>query len=1099
MFDCKDRPVELSSFVGADVRQLVEVNRYRENYSERSVPEDEDVPAVLFGLEFYYLDDAMLQQLALEARTSMCHLSDSNVWQELGNTESWRLGVEVGRFFRVLIGSLNTEEDALYKEEELLEAISVVTNCLPGIGRLVEGFGGISVRRIDPVSYGYFHVALEWRWYALLLMHEVHRSVSGKVDLQVAYRELLEGLVRLAFIKFNDRSTQNELTEELQFYCPCVKNVWIGMVSLAASSGVEFWTSLQSALEKILNEMQAKSLTRTKSNSLLFQVWVVHGIASLYQYRLLDETTFKETPIITLPPDYTILDRVLKEVILGALSEDSMRTFLLLLKPIYTKWWPTKYDVVITLWEYFSKRLNSPFQLPQEPPINLACVSRSPKAVIEQANLHSTQEAFDTLTHLTSSFKSYITLMTFMLRHLSNSAQKTKVQILFNRTILRFAPPKLTSLTEQAIYNYTLLTLAMVQATPYQDDYPRLSKQMLHFNLDQLAPHSDVEVALRRITVLVLANMALTILFTERAFDKSNHLRQVLEGLGRAYRKFGDRLQTVAPIVAEAMGTVYERAFARGEFEKGDEQFLAGGDWLERYLKSCPEGELEGVMKVFSRTLDLLRRRSTSTTTTLRPDQHADFLDPLNAYVLPRIKECFTKEHNATKPIIAELAVQFTLCAPDSVTLMELVSFFAEHSTSAGLGLRLHYIKGLVGSDRMREVDERVIVRIWLKLAIQNGGEQLEELSRVVCELGEFREMCSVAEVDLCEGKDDLMGVFFKAVGDKYNEKDARGQMELSSKVNALFHQFDAWFPSPGTSLLIRIMAMLVAAIKECGQVIYKRGNSACLLHVAFSRFFLPSSVLTNRNVPNDLVLAMGKVWHRIMDVLGQMSYSEDPVLGDYVANMISKWAPQFLKFKTNADAVKPFLVFFTSRNETFVKFAFNKYLACYVELQGATPKPQAEIGLKLLTFLLEALNNAQDNFKIAMFIGLVAPSTLEHALLAHDQSPSKPVANELVSLMLSATQNGSNLIKMELKSALANFTSKHLRLDTSNYFRFMYKLADQRPEFIESLISTIRLELAETERLRGNGEDKHLRRMLNQLQGAVEASFNKANKRACL
>ncbi|EDS34817.1 conserved hypothetical protein [Culex quinquefasciatus] len=1091
MFDCNNRPAELSSFVGPDVRQLVDVDRYRAIYAESSAsPEDEDRPAVLFGLEFYYLDDKMLQRLALEARTTMCHLGNSNVWQELGNTQGWWMGVQVGRFLRVLIGSCG--EDALYKEEELLEVISVVTNSLPAIGKLAEGFSGISVKRIDSVSYGSFHVALEWRWYALLLTYEVHKRISGKVDFEAAYRDLLEGLVGLASIKYNDRTIQNELTEEMQFYCPCVKNIWIGMLVLATSSGVDFWANLQIALEKILNEVHAKSWKRTKANSLLFQAWLVHGIASLYQYRLLDETTFKETPIITLPPDYTILDRALKEVTLGALPEDNLRTFLLLLKPIYTKWWPIKYDLVITLWEYFSKRLNSPFQLPQEPPINLACVSRSPKGIIDQAAQHSTQQAFDSLSTHTSSFKSYITLMAFMLRHLSTSSQKTKVQILFNRTILRFAPPKLTSLTEQAIYNYTLLTLAMVQATPYQDDYPRLSKQMLHFNLDQLTPNSDVEVAIRRITVLVLANMALTILFTERAFDKTSHLRQVLEGLGRAYRKFGDRLQTVAPIVAEAMGTVYERACARGEFEKGDEQFLAGGDWLERYLKSCPEGEMEGVMTVFSRTLNLLRRRST---TLFRPELHADFVEPLNSFVLPRIKEFFAKDTTIAMPIVAEMAVQFTLCAPDPVALMELVSFFAEHST-AGLELRLQYIKALVGSDRMKEVDERVIVRIWLKLAIQNGGEQLVELSRVVCGLGVFQEICSIAEVDLCEGKDDLMGLFFKALGDKYNEKDSRGQLEMSLKVNALFNQFDAWFPSPTTGLLIRIISMLVVAIKECGQVIYKRGNSACLLHLAFSKFFLPSSVLTNRNVPNDLVLAMGKVWHRIMDVLGQMSYLEDPVIGDYAAKMMPKWAPQFLKFKTNADAVKPFLVFFTSRNEAFVKFALNKYLAYYVELNGAAPKLQAEIGLKLLTFLLEALNNAQDNGKIAMFIGIVAPATLEHALLVHDQSLSKPVANELTSLMLTSTQNGSNLIKMELKSALASFTKKHLRINTSNYFRFMYKLADQRPEFIESLISTIRLELTETERLRGNGEDQHLRRMLSQLQGAVEASFNKVNKR---
>uniref|UniRef100_A0A8D8HXT7 Protein MMS22-like n=1 Tax=Culex pipiens TaxID=7175 RepID=A0A8D8HXT7_CULPI len=425
MFDCNNRPAELSSFVGPDVRKLIEVDRYRAIYAESSAsPEDENRPAVLFGLEFYYLDDKMLQRLALEARTTMCHLGNSDVWQELGNTQGWWMGVQVGRFLRVLIGSCG--EDALYKEEELLEVISVVTNSLPAIGLLADGFSGISVKRIDSGSYGSFHVALEWRWYALMLMYEVHKRISGKVDFEAAYRDLLEGLVGLASIKYNDRTIQNELTEEMQFYCPCVKNIWIGMLVLATSSGVDFWANLQIALEKILNEVHAKSWKRTKANSLLFQAWLVHGIASLYQYRLLDETTFKETPIITLPPDYTILDRALKEVTLGALPEDNLRTFLLLLKPIYTKWWPIKYDLVITLWEYFSKRLNSPFQLPQEPPINLACVSRSPKGIIDQAAQHSTQQAFDSLSTHTSSFKSYITLMAFMLRHLSTSSQKNQ-------------------------------------------------------------------------------------------------------------------------------------------------------------------------------------------------------------------------------------------------------------------------------------------------------------------------------------------------------------------------------------------------------------------------------------------------------------------------------------------------------------------------------------------------------------------------------------------------------------------------------------------------------------------------------------------------
>lgn len=163
-----------------------------------------------------------------------------------------------------------------------------------------------------------------------------------------------------------------------------------------------------------------------------------------------------------------------------------------------------------------------------------------------------------------------------------------------------------------------------------------------------------------------------------------------------------------------------------------------------------------------------------------------------------------------------------------------------------------------------------------------------------------------------------------------------------------------------------------------------------------------------------------------------------------------------------------------------------------YVELQGATPKANSESGMQMLLFLLEFLHSTQDNGKIALFIRLNAATILDHAMICQDSFASKAIATELVFNMLDCTRNNSNLVKIELKNCLSSFTKKNLPLETGSYFRFMYKLADRNPEFIKSMISTIRSQLTETERLRGGGEDKHLRRLLSQLEGAVEASFAK-------
>lgn len=42
-------------------------------------------------------------------------------------------------------------------------------------------------------------------------------------------------------------------------------------------------------------------------------------------------------------------------------SEEYLRIVLFTIIPIVTEWWPSKIDIVMLFWEYFHKKLNSPF------------------------------------------------------------------------------------------------------------------------------------------------------------------------------------------------------------------------------------------------------------------------------------------------------------------------------------------------------------------------------------------------------------------------------------------------------------------------------------------------------------------------------------------------------------------------------------------------------------------------------------------------------------------------------------------------------------------------------------------------------------------
>ncbi|XP_058463304.1 uncharacterized protein LOC131437763 isoform X2 [Malaya genurostris] len=868
--------------------------------------------------------------------------------------------------------------------------------------------------------------------------------------------------------------------------------IWIGLMAFSANKGidVDFWNCLQKALEKIEIEVQDTGKRSMRAvlagaNDCLFQTWLMNGIISLYQFKIMDPNSLMESPVITLDADLMLLNRASKNAVSGEKSEEQMRIFLLLLKPIYTEWLSIRHDYLVLLWEYFSKRLSSPFQLASESLSNLACVNRTLNGFMEQARNRAGVESFKKLNVKDSSFKCYLSLIGYVLRQYSDTGQKTKVLILFNRTILKITPQKLETMNEQSIYNFSLLMFTMIEATSFQDDYSRLSKQLLHFKLDQLTPTSTVESSVQRITIITLVNMALILIFNERDYDKTNHLHQFLDSLEKARQKFGERLQPTLQVLAEGMCAALGRAISKRCFEEADSAFF--GDWLEKYLKGCSECEREGVLETICGIFDCLRQNSKNSMI---------ILQPLYTIVLPFIKDIFSNDTGNSR-FVAELSAHFTNYStgqPYAPPFLALFSFFTDNPT-ANIHLRLQYIKLMVNSDRLNEIDEKLIIRSWLKFALLYSHEQLGDLSRVVCRMREFNALCEIPEYDLCNGDEEPIGLFFKSVGKKYKQyegKDSRAQYELTIKVHALFQHFDKWILNPGVVVLRRIMTILALALKECGAVIYIKSNSTCLYHVAFNQYFLPISVLTDRNVPNDAILSMGKVWSRIMDAMGLMNYTTDPVISDHVTNMMVKWAPQFLKFKDKNDAARPFVNFFSSQNESLVTFAFNRYLYAYVELQGTTPKAGSEHGMKILLYLLDTLCSSQDNSKIALFIRLAASSILDHAMLANEAFPSKTVANELVQKLLQCTRNNSNLIKMELKLCLSTFTKKNLSMESAIYFRFLYKLADREPEFIKSTISTIQMELTETERLRGGGEDKHLRRLLMQLEGAVEASLKK-------
>ncbi|XP_055524056.1 protein MMS22-like isoform X2 [Wyeomyia smithii] len=980
--------------------------------------------------------------------------------------------------------------------EHLLETrnfheIYTIENSLPKIVHVVERKWASSMKGLDRLERDYYHAILEWYWLNLLITYESKKCEENKKLFEAAFRKLLENLTRLALFKYKAIG-QEELLNQNQFICPCTEKLWIGLMCLSsAENNINFWDCLQKVLDNVEKERRTRRTSKLSAHDFLFHVWFMNGIVSLYQYQILHGVV--STPVITLAAEYSILDRAVQDIIQGSKSEQQMRIIILLLKPIYTQWWPMRYDFIIALWDYFRKRLNLSFQLPSEKLNKMAFIGQSPSSLLEQARIRASQEEFEKLNIEESSYKLFLSILAFVVRHYTTAGLSVKVQILFLRTILSIAPPKMKILTEQAMWNLALLGLTMLKATTYTNDYSRVSIQLLHLRIDPSTSPIDLESLVRRTTTITLVHTALLLAFCERGFDRSLHLQRFLKALEEARIKYGERLQPAYRVLSEGMCAIFLKDLRSGQLEICDAAFF--GSWLRSYLKRCKEIDRNLIIRSsFSfiaviRILDCYQSKEN-----LESGEYTCILQPLYENVLPYIREYFSND-TATSPLVAELAAKFTLTSYEPLaSFLPMFTFFAENAT-ANAYLRFHYVKAIVKSNRSSELKQTFIIKNWLKFALLINRNQLNDLSRVVCRLQEFRALCEIPEYDLCDIDDSPIETFFKFIGLKYKELEGindRERYEMKIKVHSLFQNFDKWIVNPNAMVLHKIFYALAIALKECGTIIYIKGNLSCLYHIAFRQYFLPTNVLMFNDLSQDMIQTMAKFWYQIMDALSMMNYEGDPTIGDHAFNMMIKWAPQFFKLKDKDEIAKPFLTFFLTQNESIITYVFSRYMCTYVQLYSFAPKPRADIGLKILLYMLDILCTKNENGKIALFIKLAGNCTMEHAFITHELSKTRVVATDIVNKMLQCAQKLSDSITMELMNCLAAFTKTYLPMYTTQYFSFMNKLAENHPTFINSMISTVRLQLMEVERARGVQEDKHMRRLLLQLEGAIGASLTK-------
>ncbi|XP_058063370.1 uncharacterized protein LOC131213359 [Anopheles bellator] len=1039
----------------------------------RSLCHASDGVQVLLGEELDQLFDSLFYYISMNVAERVQRIVTMSQYT-FTNVQTQRL--EITRFLQLAVGSAGSMN---YKH--LNETMQLLIGALP---RLPHTLANDKWNRAKQnMSYELFHAILEWRWLLLLLAKETQKlkgemQMTESTDTQSAapkntdsekpesedvfkllYRQMMIDLLNLVFQRFPINDKLQEIVGHSPNQCQCFCLVWLGMMALAEQSdGKEsFWGCLHDSVPLVISDSGIRYL---------FELWLINSLAELCNESIFRQKSATGKSLEALAPNPAIIDKVLEEAVKIDYTEQQMRIVLLLLIPVVTDLWPVWSDIVSAVWKYFASRLNSQFLLNAESVANSACASSSVLSFIEKAQAVAVKgKVFPRLGFETDSLRMFIALITFTIRHYTDEANKRKVQIIFNRTVIGLSPNRYNSMTEQAIYNLGLLITAMINATSFKEDYPRVSKHLQMIPLTGGLIDSSVDVTIRRIVMATQVHMAVLVRFGSSDYNKTAHLQGFLKRFGEALEKYGKRLLPALTLMAEGMLLLYKQAEERGSYLLGEICLI--DSWLEKYLLWTQTG--------WYKQLNAIATGMQVAATT------EQFTPAIMQHIYPFVKQQYSRTRPAA-PCISHIAASVTISAGSKFN-----NFFETFTLcrTAHPEQRLEYVTRVAMSTRLVELNEEDVIKLWLRLAMVYDNIKMRKFSQIVCQMDQFQALCEIPECDLLNSNAMPINLFFRSVRERYRKTRVNEKSEVQIKFNQLFRNVGTWMPETGVVLRQRFLEALVSALSECHEIFYDRSCAGCMYNIAFYHYFLPPTVQTEQDIPLEYIEAIAKVWLQVLEVLSQMEYTTDPLVKDNFRLMFIKWLPQFTKLHTSADKLHPLVQFFCCANETIVRrgmvWVRNEFVKYKAEKLNASKRQ----GMLMVQRLLDTLIKIKKHDKLALFIKLFGYLLLEHAFNSQEYEAERSweIPIKMVYEILACT-GPFGVVHQAMRDALNKFTCKYLPDGHSAFFVFMQKLTDKNPGFIRLTVDMLREDLINSGRL--TERDQILRNKLPYLQTEI-------------
>lgn len=340
---------------------------------------------------------------------------------------------------------------------------------------------------------------------------------------------------------------------------------------------------------------------------------------------------------------YEFYENLIRKYLKVDQSEENMRVLVMTLADVLLNSFQPKSEILMILWEYYQRKINSPFLIAGQTINSMAVSSITAFSYLEQIKTQQ-NSPISKLNLNSSSFNMFVYILGKMTQRFAEDGQKIQVQKVFSRIYTKFPPNKLQQLNEMGIHNFMRLLITLSLSSPLADVGHKVTDTLLQIPMEK--PNHQQQV--------MKGHLAMLILYNENSLNLSTYVTKIMNKINGIIQK-SSTATGILKILSESLSLILLKNLNdyEGILENGEELLL--DSWIVNYFQSSSSSEQDRLYESLTKIIQKVNELHNSSIVTAKIDI---LREKLFSILLPYVKQVFGKIESVWLPeMVANLCL----------------------------------------------------------------------------------------------------------------------------------------------------------------------------------------------------------------------------------------------------------------------------------------------------------------------------------------------------------------------------------------------------------------------------------------------------------